>query len=198
MKREDIHTEFDKMLANPKAKTFLNHLVRSYMPVSQIDKVWEKPKGDFKCVITREPLISVQEVFEGINTEEFKNDMMNHLKAMFNEDSSIESPMSKLLVDRKLGFTGKDTTTFMSYEVAQEFYNWVVTKSLHGDKHINWLLGSIRRATLIPRAEKIQDKTVQTKVDNFKKANKTSATFTLGDSGDVLSRLKAQLESKGE
>jgi hypothetical protein len=198
MTKEEIHVEFDKMLSNPKAKTFLNHLVRSYMPVTQIEKVWDKPKGDFKCVITKEPLISVQEVFEGIHTEEFKNDMMNHIKTMFKEDNKIDSPMAKLLGDKKLGFTGKDTTTFMSYEVAQEFYNWIITKSLKGDKHINWLLGSIRRTTFMKRAEKIQDKTVQTKVENFKKANETSAKFTLGDANDVLSKLKAQLESNGQ
>lgn len=201
MKEEEklkIYASLDEMLVNSKSRGFINHLVRSYIPVTQIEKVWDKPKGDFKCVITKEPLISVQEVFDGTQTEQFKNDFTKHLQSMFNEDSDVKSPMANLMFDKKLGFTGKDTTTFMSYEVAQEFFNWVITKSLKGDKHINWLLGSIRRTTFMKRAEKIQDKTVQTKVENFKKSNESSAKFTLGDANDALSKLKSQLESKGK
>lgn len=199
MTQEQIHASLDKMLAEPKSRNFLNHLVRAYMPISNVEKVWDKPKTEIKCAISRDSLISVQEILEGINTEEFKNDTMTYLKNLFNEDVDRTTPMAKLIGEKKLGVTGKDTTTFMSYPVCQEFYNWVVTKSLKGDKHINWLLGDIRRSAFMQRAEKINDAEVQAKVKSFKKANAkhNSATFTLGDSSDALAKLKEKLDSKG-
>lgn len=196
MTKEQIHASLDTMLANPKSKTFINHLVRSYIPVSNIEKVWDKPEGEFKCVLTKQPLISVQQIFEGVNSEQFKADFMEHLKSMFSENQS-ESPMSKLLGEKQLGFTGKDTTTFMSYMATQEFYNWVITKSLKGDKHINWLLGSVNRKSFMKRAEAIEDPQVKTKVSKAKKANGTT-TFSLGESSNVLANLKAKMEKDGK
>ena len=80
MNQEEIHVSLDAMLANPKSKNFLNHLVRSYMPITNVEKVWETPKGDFKCVLTKEQLFSSQDILEGIHTEEFKTQFMDNLK----------------------------------------------------------------------------------------------------------------------
>lgn len=195
MNQEQIHASLDKMLANPKSRNFLNHLVRAYMPISNVEKVWDTPEKDFKCVLTREQLFSVGDIMKGIQTEEFKADFMTHLKSIFSEDK-VENPIAKLIGEKKMGVTGKDTTTYMSYPAFQEFYNWVITKSLNGDKHINWLLGSIRRASFIERAEKIQDAVVQKKVENLKKVAISKSSYTLGDASDVLSKLKAKLENK--
>lgn len=200
MTKEEIHNILDKMLTEQKSRNFLNHLVRSYCPITNVEKVWDKPKSEIKCALSRDTLISVQEILEGINTEEFKNDTMSYLKNLFDEKADRTTPIAKLVGEKKLGVTGKDTTTFMSYPVFQEFYNWVITKSLKGDKHINWLLGSIRRSAFIERAEKINDATVQQKVSNFHKHTKkgNTATFTLADSTDILAKLKNQLESQGK
>ena len=197
MTPEQIHVSLDNMLANPKAKNFLNHLVRSYMPITNVSRVVEKPRGDFKCVLTRDELLSFDDILKGIQTETFKNDMMENIKSMFDEKADKTSPMLKFIGEKKMGVTGKETTTFMSYPAFQEFYNWVITKSLKGDKHINWLLGSIRRSTFIERGEKIQDPAVQKKIDNIKNKNAKVATFTLGDASDALLKLKANLESNG-
>jgi hypothetical protein len=195
MNQEQINASLDKMLANPKSKNFLNHLVRAYMPISNIEKVWDTPEKDFKCVLTRDQLFSVSDILKGMHTEEFQADFMNHLKSLLSEEK-VESPISKLVGEKKMGVTGKDTTTYMSYPAFQEFYNWVITKSLNGDKHINWLLGSIRRTSFMERAEKIQDVGVQKKVEEFKKTTGSSSTYTLDDASDVLAKLKAKLENK--
>lgn len=197
MTQEQINATLDAMLANPKSKTFLNHLVRAYMPVTNVTKVIQKPKGDFKCVLTRDSLQSVTEIQSAIADEKVQAFFLENLgKALASKESVSE--LEKLIGNKKLAFTGKDTTTFMSYQATQAFIDWVITKSLNGDKHINWLLGGIRRASFIERAETIQDGGVQKKVENFKKANKPkTATFALSDSSDVLSKLKAQLEAKG-
>lgn len=199
MTQEQINASLDKMLENPKSKTFLNHLVRAYMPVTNVTTVMQKPKGDFKCVITRDSLQSVAEIQAAISDEKVQAFFVENLgKALASKTESV-SELEKLIGNKKLAVTGKETTTFMTYQAFQIFVDWVITKSLNGDKHINWLLGGIRRASFIERAENIQDDGVQKKVENFKKAGKPkTATFSLADSSDVLTKLKAQMESKGK
>lgn len=196
MTTEEIFSSLDKMLENPKSKNFLNHLVRSYMPISNVEKVMDKPEGEFKCAISKDDLISTQEILEGIKTEEFKNDLMKSMKTMFDENADKTTAMAKLIGEKKLGVTGKGTTTFMSVPVAQEFFNWVITKSLKGDKHINWLLGNIRRESFVNRAKNITDDKVQSTVRKIEKKADRTATFTLGDANGMLAQLKAKMENK--
>ena len=194
MTKEQINASLDAMLENPKAKTFLNHLVRAYMPESNVTKPYEKPTGDYKCVLTRAPLICEKELVGIVHSELFQNEVKNSTADSL-EGKNAES-IKKLIGDRKPSVTGKDTTTFMSYEAYQIFADWIITKSLNGDKHINWLLGGIRRASFVERAEKINDSGVQNKVEAIKKATgHKSATFSLSDSSDALSKLKAKLEA---
>ncbi len=155
MTTEDIYTNLDNMLLNPKAKTFINHLVRSYMPISNLSSVVGTPSGSYKCVITGEQLS-----------------------------------------ENNVGVTGKNTTTFMSVYGNKCFTDWVTTKALKGDKHINWLIKSIKHSST-PIAENINDSIVQEKIKKLTK-NKNVAGYTLGDSSDVLAKLKASLESKGK
>ncbi len=177
----EIHDSLDAMLANPKSKNFLNHIVRSYFPLTNVEKVWEKPVGPFKCLVTGVPLISIEEVLVGIQSEDYKMKFINNLKASLKEDGTISTaPMSEILEGRVLGLRGKDTTTFMSYEGLQEFHNWLVTKLFKGDKHISWLLGSVGKKTLVKRAENIQDEEVQRKVVLIKKQEPKGA-FSLGE-----------------
>jgi len=190
MTKEQINASLDAMLENPKAKTFLNHLVRAYMPESNVTKPYEKPTGDYKCVLTRAPLICEKDLVGIVHSETFQNEVKNSTADSL-EGKNDES-IKKLIGDRKSSVTGKDTTTFMSHEAYQIFAEWIITKSLNGDKHINWLLGGIRRASFVERAAS----GVQKKVEEVKKATgHKSATFSLSDSSDALSKLKAKLEA---
>jgi hypothetical protein len=158
-----INANLDKMLETSKSKNFLNHLIRAYFPVTNVVKVLDKPRGkNFKCVLTRDALISVEEILEGMHTDTFRNDFLEFAKTMLDEKSDVSTPMANLVGEKKLGLTGKDTTTYMSFAAYQVFYNWVVQKMLSGDKHINWLFNSIRKssdgtAKLPTRPKKIKD-----------------------------------------
>jgi len=197
MTQKEIHDSLDAMLTNPKSRNFLNHLVRAYLPISQVDKVWDKPKGPFKCVLTKVELISVQEILDGMQTEEYKHSFINDLKVAFSEEGSIKptSPIASLLGDKLLGCAGTSTTTFMSYPAFQEFYNWVVTKIFRNDKHICWLMKSINRDFFLDRAASIDDDGVQRKVKAIKKEEETSkpASFMLGEL-DSFRLLKAKFD----
>jgi 23S rRNA A1618 N6-methylase RlmF len=181
MTKEQISLNLDKMLSDSKSRNFINHLVRAYFPITKVNKVWDKPTGPCKCVLTKYDLISVQEILEGMQTEEFKQDLMKSMKESLDENSIKSNPIKNLTGDRLLGFTGTDTTTYMCQEALNAFYDWVVSKSLMNDKHINWLLGSIRRSSLIPLAENIQNPEVQKKVQKIKKQETRVTTYSLGD-----------------
>lgn len=198
MTKAEIHSSLNKMLENPKSKNFISHLVRAYFPIKNIEKVFERPKGVFKCVITGANLVSINEVLAGVQTEEFKSSLLDSLKVVFDENNQIKianNPYLKIVGDKKLALTGKDTTTFLSYEGLSEFHDWVITKALTGDKHINWLLGNIRHKSLINIAENIENPLVKKKVDVIKKKSGfTKLTYSLNDASDVLGKLKLELE----
>lgn len=194
MTKEQIYASLDAMLANPKAKTFLNHLVRAYMPTS-ITKVLERPKGIFKCVLTNVELISSQELAKALESTVFQMEMKESIAVSL--DAKTSEALTKIIGNKQLAVTGNETTTFMTNSAYEAFSEWVITKSLKGDKHINWLLGSIRRETLMARAENINDKDVQAKVAAFKKHNTVvkGTTISLGETSDVLMKLKAAMEA---
>lgn len=186
MTQQQIHDHLDAMLSNPKTKNFLNHLVRAYFPITNVEKVWDRPKGPFKCVITGDNLFSTQDILEGIQTEEFKTAFMENLKSAFDDKVDKTSPFVKLIGEKKMGVTGTNTTTFMSYPTLEEFYNWVLTKSLKNDKHINWLLRSIRKET---QPELVQGTNVlRPNVSTVK-----PTTYTLGET-DAFKRLKEKFK----
>ncbi len=183
MTSTEIHDSLDAMLENPKSRNFLNHLVRAYLPVSQVDKVWDKPKGPFKCVLTKVDLTSVQEIMDVMQGDAYRISFIENLKAAFTDGGQVTpaSPLVEMLGGKVLGCTGTNTTTFMSYPAFQEFYNWVVTKIFKNDKHICWLMKSITKESLMGRAETIGDEAVQKKVKAMKKETVKAASFTLGE-----------------
>lgn len=195
MTNEQIISSLDAMLENPKAKNFLNHIVRSYFPSSKIEKVWDKPTGDFKCALTRKPLISIEEIFEINNSQEYKDEFLNGLKLAFNDDGTMVPPIKKFVGERKLGFTGKDTTTYLSPDALQVFVDWVINKAFLGDKHINWLLNGVRRADYLERAKNSSNLEVQAKANKEKTSTK-SASFKMGDANSALASLKAKMEAE--
>ena len=193
MTKEEVYASLDKMIENQKSRNFFNHLIRAYIPISNIKNVLDKPEGDFKCAISRDSLISTQEILEGIHTEEFKSDMMTSLKTIFDDKADKTTPMAKLIGEKKLGVTGKDTTTFLSTQVAQDLVDWVMTKILIGDKHINWLMGSINQASFGRKVK--SSNTSQKKVEKTIEKNDRTAKFQLGDANGSLAALKAKLEN---
>src|ERR1035441_7984501 len=103
MTSQEIHASLDKMLENPKSRNFLNHIVRSYMPISNVKILDETPKGYFKCALTRDELISKDGILKGMQTEQFKTDFMNSLKTIFDEKVDTTDRKSTRLNSSHLG-----------------------------------------------------------------------------------------------
>ena len=138
MEKEDIIKKIEEIYADKRAKNFFNHLVRAYFPVKRMSGVLEKPKNmELRCVLTKELLLSVGELLEGIKAEEARQEFNDSLETMFDEKSDVESPFLELIGDKHMAVTGTDTRTCMSFPVYQIFYDWhclflqtMVTKKL--------------------------------------------------------------------
>jgi hypothetical protein len=168
MTTAEIHEMLDSMLENPKSRNFLTHLIKNYIPTSNIEKVLTKPNSAFKCVLTKDELSSVEEIISGIESEDYRKNFNDYLTHFLDKSFNGETPIGKLIGEKKMGFTGKETTTFMCFNALQEFYNWVIYKSLSGNKHINWVLGDKRHSFYTKKSPK-------TRIQN-----KSLSTFTLG------------------
>ncbi len=195
MTKEQLQSILDKMIQNPKSKNFMNHLVRSYTPISNVKIVTEKPENDFKCTLTRQSLVSFDELLTTVNDETTKQNLLEQVKntmeeKIFDDFESKNNPIVEIIGDKRLGVVGKQTNTFMSHTAFQIFYEWVLAKTLNGDKHINWLLTSIRR----------ENKETQPKKQNSVSENKKSktATFKLGDTNSALESFKQKLLKEGK
>ena len=198
MNQKQIFAKLDEMLAKPKSRNFLNHLVRSYVPSSKTDKVWKTPEGEFKCVLTGVQLFSCNDLFIEMHSEEYQKQFVEGLKTLLDEDkSNYENPLITLMGDKKLGVHGTNSDTFMAVDAYQSFMEWVITKSFKGDKHISWLLGSIRRERFLERAELSEDKAVADKAKKISKeiTKDNTAKYSLGDANDALMKLKQRMEN---
>lgn len=168
MTNEEITTSLDAMLVNPKAKNFLNHMVRSYFPISKRVKVETTPEGTFKCALNRKDLV--------LNTEA-------------NKDVAEAGFTSK---ETNTFLSAEALTIFTDWVITKSFnkdkhINWLLNGVKRSDfieratqsKHIN--------TDVKEKAFKLKEKTEGSK----------SASFKLGDANSALAELKAKMEAQG-
>lgn len=179
MINEQFQEKLDELLANPKTKNFINHLVKNYIPINKIYKVEETPnKKDFKCVITKKDVISYEHF---LKTNE-----------SLTSDSTIKYPIMEL-PDSDLALQGQNTDTYMSYTSYKQFYNWVVNCVINHNKHILWLLGDINRKEFINQFKGVDNKTQINNNKSYKKEVNERSMFVLGDLS-VLQELKNKMK----
>jgi hypothetical protein len=176
-----------------KSKSFVLHLIRAYLPVDKCQKVFDIKAADapkFKCALTNAKLISINEIFTGMQSEEFKSTFINDLKIQMDENGK-QIPTSpailKITNGRILGWQGKDTNTYLCQDAVQELYNWVATKMLQGDGKINWTIRSMQ--------PKQPQRTNHKSESTYVKQTVKPATASLGDN-DALQALKAKFDSQ--
>jgi hypothetical protein len=193
MAKNRTHEKLEKLYADKKARNFINHLIRSYVPMNKVKPL--AVKREVKCVLSNQPLISVVELCEiiGEDTPEGK-EFLSNVPNIMKEGDDRYTVDESLLGRKSLGVQAQGTDTNMSYEAYQAFYDWVVTKMLMGDKHINWVLGKVNKNKFYERADGIDNEELQEKLKKSSpKSNK--ATYTIGDLG-VLQALKKKMEGK--
>jgi hypothetical protein len=197
-----IHEKLEKMYKDNNSKNFVLHLIRSYLPIDKTSKVFMKPENikKFKCSLTGSKLISIDEIFTIMKSEEYNDNFIQDLKyntGLQERPADYQPILLKLSNGRIMGFQGQDTTTYLCQEAVQCLFDWVTNKLLMGDGKINWTIRQMKADAFISNfnGPKFEDPETKKQVDRIKKVvkNPKKAKTTLGDL-DVLKALKAKLE----
>ena len=168
MTNDEINESLDAMLVNPKAKNFLNHMVRTYFPTTKRLKVETIPEGPFKCALTRNELV--------LNTES-------------NKDVPEAAFTGK---DTNTYLSAEALNVFSDWVIAKSFnkdkhINWL----LNGVKRTDFIERAIQseyiNSDVKGKAFKLKEKTEGSK----------TASFKLGDANNALASLKAKMEAQG-
>ena len=168
MTKEEIITSLEAMLVNPKAKNFLNHMVRSYFPASKRLKVEITPEGTFKCALSRKDLV--------LNTED-------------NKDVAEAGVTSK---ETNTFLSAESLTIFTDWVIAKSFnkdkhINWLLSGVKRTDFIDRATQSDYINSDVKEKAFKLKEKTQGT----------NSASFKLGDANSALAALKAKMEAQG-
>jgi hypothetical protein len=197
-----MKTKIQELYENEKAKGFVNHLIRAYLPVHKIEKVWDwKPAQKHKCNVCEQKLVSVGELFSVTQSETFKKDFVDNLKKMMSgevkkpEDNPYVKAIGK---DKVMGFTGQKTDTCMCNQCCQDLLDMTMTGVLMGDKNINYQMKQMQRDEVFDTFEESPnlDKQDKQKAKEIKKkVDKDRVVTTFGDL-EALQELKKKMESK--
>ena len=194
-------TAIQKLYDDPKARNFVNHLIRSYLPVYKPTKVWEfEDKKPHKCNVCNHDLIDLGTVIGRMQTsDDFMKDTMEQLRkgiegeVIKKEDTAIYKHISKGAI---MAWQGEKTTTYLCLDCIRELLDLVTTGLLMGDKNISWIVNQTRRDQVFTnfKASPVLSEEEKTKVELIKKqADKKK--MTLGDLG-VLQALKEKMEKE--
>lgn len=199
-----MKTKIQELYETPKAKGFVNHLIRSYLPINKIEKVWDWNEGQkHTCNVCGQKLVSIEEVLAATQKPEFMENFIEGIKKDLSGEKRTrdDNPYVKAIgKDKVLGFTGQKTDTCMCMKCCEDLLNMVQTGILMGDKNINYQVNQMRRDQVfnhftenpkIDDAEKEQVKEIKKRVD------KKKGITTFGDL-EVLQRLKKKMEEGEE
>jgi len=199
-----METKIQKLYSDPKAKGFVNHLIRAYLPIHKIEKLWEWKDGQkHACNVCGQKLVTIGELFAVTQTEQFKTDFVEGLKKQISGEASVkdDNPYIKALgKDKQLGYTGQKTDTCMCHQCCQDLLDLTVNGMLCGDKNLNYQVNQMQRDQVFSHFDEspaIDDEAKAQVKEIKKRVDKDRKITTLGDL-EVLQELKKKMESNGE
>ena len=191
MTKEEILKTIENLYNNKKARNFFNHLVRAYFPNENVEPVFVKPKGDFKCFLCNDSLSSVNQILDGFKDSSMKDELFGYIHNILNDEIELDEKLKELIGNKVIAIQGKKTNTFMCVSTYKIFESWLMDKSNNGDKHIGWLLKDFKK----------DDSNKKVKMNKTKEISKpkkedynSRAKFVLGDL-DSLQKIKNKLEN---
>lgn len=203
-KGNTMKTKIEKLYEDPKAKGFVNHLIRAYLPIYKIEKVWDWKKGQkHSCNVCNQKLASVGELFEAVHKPEFMEAFSEKMKKMVNNEKLTreDNPYIKAIgKDKVMGFTGKKTDTCMCHRCCEDLLNMVQTNLLMGDKNINYQVNQMKRDQAFSEFEespKLNNEEKEKVKDIKKRVDKDRKVTTFGDL-QALQDLKKKMENNNE
>jgi len=170
-KFEYTHDQLKKIIDDiyntEKGKNFISHLIRSFLPANKSEYLWDDPKdiSKLKCCITGHPLMSKSEILGKLMNENdniISNDLKLTAKVIL---ASTEEEKEKANQERQenldknykgklLAISCSESDKYFAQPAFEAFQDWVFTKILSGDSHINWIMKSHRKNEALKFAKK--------------------------------------------
>ena len=195
-----MKTKIQELYENEKAKGFVNHLIKSYLPTAKIEKVWDWKTGQkHTCNVCGQKLVSIGELLGAAQKPEFMESFMKNLKAeMHGEEVKREdNPYIKIVgKDKVQGFTAEKTDTCMCHQCCQDLLNLVTNGMLCGDANLNYQVKQMQRDSVFGTFQESSnlDEQDKQKVKEIKKrVDKERVVSTFGDL-EALQELKKKME----
>ena len=206
IKIEEIYQRKDKD-GKPKGKGFVTHLLCSYLPVQNINKVWDSKDNNLRCAITGTKLCTIEDAFQVLHSEGMDKKILDHMRSTLAGEVGV-SPMKEELKGKVIAHTGKDTTTMLCLVGILALIQWYQNKILQKDKHVVWVANEIMRKNApkpikkerAPETEEEKNNRIarEEEVEKEKAARKFKKTTTsLGDMS-ALQKLKEKMMQEKE
>lgn len=194
-------TKIEELYNEKKTRGFINHLIKSYLPLNKVTKIWDFDKGQsHKCNVCGQKLFSIADYFNGLGEKqkEIFRDMGEFVKKTVSGEELKRSdhPIVKHIIgDKVLGWTGDNTDTILCKQCVEDLLSLTQNGILRNDKNIIWLTNKMRRSEFfnqfenssLPESDKEEAKNIHKKVEKKK--------VTFADLG-VLQELKEKMETK--
>ena len=197
-----MKTKIEKLYEDEKAKGFVNHLIKAYLPTAKIEKVWDFKSGQkHACNVCGQKLASVGDFLSAAEKPDFMENFMESLKKDINgiPTSREDNPYIKAVgKDKVMGFTGKKTDTCMCHQCCQDLLNLVTNGMLCGDKNLNYQVKQMQRDSVFntfQESPNLDEQDKQKAKDIKKKVDKDRVVTTFGDL-EALQALKKKMEGK--
>lgn len=196
MNSESIKSRLTNLLEKDRSKRFIEHIIKSYIPPHEIEKVYEEPGDKFVCAITNENLISLNEGKKKFDESNEKEKFDDCEEKMFLDGGYSEHPFNKKIDGREMGVTSNISETYISYPTFLVLYEWAVKEYFKGNKKIKRVLRNEEDAMLTKAKEfRETDKSMNTELSKIESEKRT--TTTLGDL-DQLKELRDKFNDKNE
>ena len=197
-----MKTKIEKLYEDEKAKGFVNHLIKAYLPTAKIEKVWDFKSGQkHACNVCGQKLASVGDFLSAAEKPDFMENFMESLKKDINgiPTSREDNPYVKAVgKDKVMGFTGKKTDTCMCHQCCQDLLNLVTNGMLCGDKNLNYQVKQMQRDSVFntfQESPNLDEQDKQKAKDIKKKVDKDRVVTTFGDL-EALQELKKKMKGK--
>lgn len=196
MNPESIKKRLNNLLEKERSKRFIEHIIKSYVPPYEVQKVYENPDDKFVCAITNENLISLNEARKKFDESSEKEKFDVYEQKMFLDGGYAGHPFNKKINGKEVGITSNISETYLSYSTFLALYEWSVKEYFKGNKKIERVLRNEEDA-LLTKAKELResDKSINTELSKIEAEKRT--TTTLGDL-DQLKALKNKFDNKNE
>ena len=206
MKKFDYtHDQLVKMIDDvyntEKGKNFISHLIRSFLPVNKSEYLWDDPKdiSKLKCCITGHPLMSKSEILGKLmNDDTLVVDLKLTAKAILastDEEKAKANQERQENLDKKykgklLAICCSESDKYFAQPTFEAFQDWVCTKILSDDSHINWIMKSHRKNEALKFAKKNNIPVTPREQSALNKAVNKPATTNFEDNQALKSLLE--------